>query len=44
VIIEAESEKDANDEAAIMEDEEIEKNEISNTGYVIWNEAREIKI
>lgn len=40
VVIEAESEKAANDKAAIMEDEEIDRGD--SDGYIIWNEARKI--
>lgn len=41
VIFEADSQEQANDKAAIMEDEEIEGNS-SSEGYVIWNEPSPI--
>lgn len=41
VVFEADSQEQANDKAAIMEDEEIE-NRSSSGGYVIWNEPRAI--
>lgn len=43
VIIEADTEAEANDAAEVMEDEEIERDRFETTGYVIWNEAREVK-
>ena len=43
VIIEAETEAAANDAAAVMEDEDIERDRFETTGYMIWNEAREVK-
>lgn len=41
VVFEANSQEQANDKAAIMEDEEIEGNS-SSEGYVIWNEPSPI--
>lgn len=43
VIIEAETEAAANDAAAVMEDEDIERDRFETTGYMIWNEATEVK-
>lgn len=43
VIIEAGTEAEANDKAAVMEDEDIERDCFETTGYMIWNEAREAK-
>lgn len=43
VLIEAETEKAANDKAAVMEDEDIERDRFETTGYMIWNEATEVK-
>jgi len=40
VEIEADSEVEANEKAAIIEDEEIESNTSKSEGYCIWNEAR----
>lgn len=46
VEIEANSEEDANEKAAIMEDEDIEYECIDSKtqGYMIWNEARPINL
>lgn len=41
VVFEANSQEQADDNAAIMEDEEIEGNS-SSEGYVIWNEPSPI--
>lgn len=41
VVFEADSQEQANDKAAIMEDEEIESSS-SSDGYVIWNEPKAI--
>jgi hypothetical protein len=43
VTIEAETEAEANDAAAVMEDEDIERDRFEYSGYMIWNEAREVK-
>ncbi len=43
VTIEAETEAQANDKAAVMEDEDIERDRFETTGYMIWNEATEVK-
>lgn len=42
VIIKADTEAEANDKAAVMEDEDIERESFEDTGYMIWNEAREV--
>ena len=41
-VIEAASLKEANEMAHTMEDEEIERTETENTGYVVWDGAKEI--
>ena len=43
VVIEAETEAEANDKAAVMEDEDIERDCFETTGYMIWNDATEVK-
>lgn len=43
VVIEAETEAEANDKAAVMEDEDIERDCFETTGYMIWNDAKEVK-
>ncbi len=40
VKIEASSEIEACDKAAVMENEEIEERAINDTEYIIWNDAR----
>lgn len=41
-VIEADSLEEANEKANTIEDEEIEQTETENTGYVVWNEPKEI--
>jgi len=43
VTIEADSKEEANDKAAIMEDDDIEYKCHTDSGYEIWNEARLIE-
>lgn len=43
MIIEAETETEANDKAAVMEDEDIDCDRFENSGYTIWNEASKVK-
>lgn len=43
VIIEAETEREANDKATVMEDEDIERDRFEYSGYMIWNDAKEVK-
>lgn len=42
-VIEADSLEEAKNSAHTIEDEEIERTETENTGYVVWNEPTEIK-
>lgn len=44
VKIEADSEVEACDKAAVMEAEEIEEKGIDEAGYIIWNDARPLNI
>ena len=41
-VIEADSLEEAKEKAHILEDEEIERAETENTGYVVWNEPKAI--
>ena len=41
-VIEADSLEEANDKAHTIEDEEIERLETENTGYMVWDGPREI--
>ena len=40
--ITANSIQEAKEKAHMIEDEEIERTEIENTGYVVWDDPREI--
>lgn len=42
-VIEADSLEEANDKAHAIEDEEIERTETENTGYIVWDKPKEIK-
>lgn len=37
IIIEADSKKDAEEKAAVMDDEDILRDSVENSGMVVWN-------